>query len=89
MTAAGIGELFPVHVDGLVAGDPAVLVEVANRLAARPGRCVVVANDAAGVTAGRGGGFALVIGLVIGEDRAGEPRRTAWLRRRHGSGRPA
>jgi len=71
LTAAGIGELFPVHVDGLVAGDPSVLVEVANRLAARPGRCVVVVNDAAGVTAGRAGGFALVIGLVFGEDRAG------------------
>jgi trehalose 6-phosphate phosphatase len=48
------------------------LVEAANRLAARPGRCVVVANDAAGVQAGRDGGFALVIGLVTGEDRAGD-----------------
>ena len=40
----------------------ATLGEAANRLAARPGRSVVVANDAAGVQAGRDGGFALVIG---------------------------
>jgi trehalose 6-phosphate phosphatase len=66
LTAAGIADLFSVQVDG-----PAMLVEAANRLAARPGRCVVVASDAAGVTAGRDGGFALVIGLVIGEDRTG------------------
>jgi trehalose 6-phosphate phosphatase len=44
------------------------LSEAANRLAARPGRCVVVASDAAGVQAGRDGGFALVIGV----DRAGD-----------------
>jgi trehalose 6-phosphate phosphatase len=63
LTAAGIGDLFAVHVDGLL--------EASNRLGARPGRCVVVANDAAGVTAGRDGGFALVIGLVTGQDRTG------------------
>jgi trehalose 6-phosphate phosphatase len=44
------------------------LSAAANRLAARPGRSVVVANDAAGVQAGRDGGFALVIGV----DRAGD-----------------
>jgi len=59
LTAAGIGDLFAVHVDGLLAAS--------DRLGARPGRCVVVANDAAGVTAGRDGGFALVIGV----DRTG------------------
>jgi trehalose 6-phosphate phosphatase len=50
-------------------GNPktAVLVEAANRLGARPGRCVVVAEAGAGVTAGRDGGFALVVGV----DRAG------------------
>jgi trehalose 6-phosphate phosphatase len=48
------------------------LSEAADRLAVRPGRCVVVANDAAGVQAGRDGGFALVIGLVSGQDRAGD-----------------
>ncbi len=53
------------------------LSAAANRLAARPGRSVVVANDAAGVRAGRDGGFALVIGLVTGQDRAGD-RDTLW-----------
>jgi trehalose 6-phosphate phosphatase len=52
-------------------GDPGglrdTLSAAANRLAARPGRSVVVANDAAGVQAGRDGGFALVIGV----DRTG------------------
>jgi trehalose 6-phosphate phosphatase len=59
LDAAGIGDLVDVHV-----GSP---VEAAGWLGARPGRCVVVANDAAGVTAGRDGGFALVIGV----DRSG------------------
>lgn len=55
LDATGIDDLVDVHVGGPV--------EVAGRLGARPGRCVVVANDAAGVTAGRDGGFALVIGV--------------------------
>ncbi|MFZ1177692.1 MAG: trehalose-phosphatase, partial [Mycobacterium sp.] len=55
VTAAGIDDLFAVQVDGLV--------EAANRLAVRPGRCVVVADDAAVIEAGRAGGFALVIGV--------------------------
>ena len=59
LDAAGIGDLVDVH-----RGGP---VETAARLGVRPGRCVVVANDAAGVTAGRDGGFALVIGV----DRTG------------------
>jgi trehalose 6-phosphate phosphatase len=59
LDAAGIGELIDVFVGG-----PA---EAAGRLGARPGRCVVVANDVAAVTAGRDGGFALVVGL----DRTG------------------
>jgi trehalose 6-phosphate phosphatase len=46
---------------------PAGPLEAANRLRVRPGRCAVVADDAAGVEAGRTGGFALVIGV----DRAG------------------
>ena len=39
------------------------LVEAADRLSVRPGRCAVVAADAAGVTAARDAGFALVIGM--------------------------
>jgi trehalose 6-phosphate phosphatase len=71
LAAAGFGDLFPVRVDGLVADElglpekpePALLLEAANRLLARPGRCVVVEDTEAGVTAGREGGFALVIGV--------------------------
>ncbi len=55
LTAAGIGDLFTVQVEGLI--------EAANRLAVRPGRCVIVANDAAAIEAGRAGGYALVIGV--------------------------
>ena len=65
LTAAGIGDLFSVRVDGPVTAT--TLVELADRLAARPGRCVVVATDAGGVAAGRDGGFALVVGV----DRTG------------------
>jgi trehalose 6-phosphate phosphatase len=39
------------------------LIEAADRVSARPGRCAVVAADAAGVTAARDAGFALVIGI--------------------------
>jgi len=42
------------------ATDPAA---AADRLGARPGRCAVIALDAAGVTAARASGFALVIGV--------------------------
>jgi trehalose 6-phosphate phosphatase len=65
LATARIGELFPVCVDGMVT--EAALVEAADRLGARPGRCAVVANDAAAVTAARDTGFALVIGV----DRTG------------------
>jgi trehalose 6-phosphate phosphatase len=44
-----------------------VLIDAADRLSVRPGRGVVVASDAAGVTAARDSGFALVIGV----DRTG------------------
>jgi trehalose 6-phosphate phosphatase len=51
---AGVG------VDG---SDSSGLVEAANRLAVRPGRCAVVTSTEDGVTAARAGGFALVIGV--------------------------
>jgi beta-phosphoglucomutase-like phosphatase (HAD superfamily) len=61
--------LFDVRVDGVLAEelglagkpDPAMLVEAASRLTVRPDRCVVIEDAEAGVTAGRDGGFALVI----------------------------
>jgi trehalose 6-phosphate phosphatase len=43
--------------------DATALVESANRLAVRPGRCAVVASTEAGVTAARAGGFALVVAI--------------------------
>jgi trehalose 6-phosphate phosphatase len=39
------------------------LVESADRLAVRPGRCAVVTSTEAGVTAARAGGFALVVAI--------------------------
>ena len=76
LESAGIAGLFEVRIDGVVADelglpgkpDPAMLLEAANRLGCRPGRAVVVEDSEAGVTAGRAGGF----GLVIGVDRTGE-----------------
>jgi alpha,alpha-trehalase len=76
LAAGGIGDLFPVQVDGLEAArlglpgkpDPAMFVEAARRLGAVPTDAVVVEDAIAGVAAGRAGHF----GLVIGVDRAGQ-----------------
>ncbi|MVU78314.1 trehalose-phosphatase [Nocardia sp. ET3-3] len=81
LRAAGIGDLFAVRVDGIVAEelglagkpDPAMLLEAARRLGAQPERTVVVEDAEAGVAAGRAGGF----GLVIGVDRGGHGDRLA------------
>jgi alpha,alpha-trehalase len=75
--AAGIGTLFPVQVDGVVARekglagkpDPAVFIEAARQLGAVPERAIVVEDALAGVEAGRRGGFAHTIGV----DRTGYP----------------
>jgi alpha,alpha-trehalase len=75
LEAAGIDDLFPLRVDGIVAAelglpgkpDPAVALETARRLHVRPDRCVLVEDAEAGVAAGRNGGF----GFVIGIDRTG------------------
>lgn len=77
LEAAGLSDLFAVRVDGVVARelglagkpDPAMLREAARRLGAEPTTSVVVEDAAAGVEAGRRGGFALVIGV----DRTHEP----------------
>lgn len=75
LQAAGLGDLFAVRVDGVVAEelglpgkpDPATLLEAAHRLGVPPPRTVVVEDALSGVEAGRRGGF----GFVIGVDRAG------------------
>ncbi|HEX6231033.1 MAG TPA: trehalose-phosphatase [Actinomycetota bacterium] len=75
LEAAGVGDLFPVRVDGVVAEelglrgkpDPAVFVEAARRLGVHPSRTAVVEDALSGVEAGKRGGFALVIGV----DRTG------------------
>jgi alpha,alpha-trehalase len=77
LAAAGVENLFDVRVDGVVMEglclpgkpDPAIFREAARRLDVRPDRAVVVEDALAGVTAGRRGGF----GLVIGVDRTGHP----------------
>lgn len=77
LRAAGIGTLFPVQVDGLVARrlallgkpDPAVFLEATRQLGSVPERAIVVEDALAGVEAGRRGGFAHVIGV----DRTGYP----------------
>ncbi len=75
LDAAGIGDLFPVRVDGIelerlgLPGKPApaMFLEAARRLGTAPERAVVVEDATAGVQAGRAGHF----GLVIGIDRTG------------------
>jgi trehalose-phosphatase len=79
LAAAGLADLFPVRVDGVVAAelglpgkpDPAMLLEAVRRLGAGPDRCAVVEDAEAGVAAGRRGGFEFVIGV----DRHGDPGR--------------
>ena len=66
-----IDDLFVLSVAGPVSA--MALAELAGRLRVQPGRCVVVATDAADVTAARESGFALVIAV----DRA--RRRDALL----------
>jgi beta-phosphoglucomutase family hydrolase len=77
LEAAGIGDLFEVRVDGVVAAQkklpgkprPDTFLEAARLLGVEPVRAVVVEDALAGVKAGVNGSF----GLVIGVDREGEP----------------
>jgi len=76
LESAGIGELFPIRVDGVETArlglpgkpSPAVFLEAVRQLGATPARSVVVEDALAGVEAGRAGGF----GLVVGVDRVGQ-----------------
>ena len=77
LEAAGLGNLFDAEVDGIVAhelklaGKPApdTFVEAARRLEVSPDKAAVIEDAAAGVKAGKAGGF----GLVIGISRNGQP----------------
>lgn len=82
LDAAGLGELFPVRVDGVdahelgLAGkpDPALFLEAADRLGVDPDRAAVVEDALSGVEAGRRGRFRLVVG-VDRADQAAELRQ--------------
>lgn len=75
LEAAGIKDRFDAIVDGTDLAeldlpgkpDPALFLEAARRVGVDPDRAVVVEDATAGVRAGRGGGF----GLVVGVDRDG------------------
>ena len=81
LRAAGMLDLFEVRVDGNDAaaigfpGKPApdVFLEAARRLGVDPGSACVVEDAISGVTAGRAGGF----GLVVGLDRTRNPEPLA------------
>jgi HAD superfamily hydrolase (TIGR01509 family) len=69
LAAAGIEELFEERIDGVVAEREHLAGNPAGRaLGVSPARCAVFEDALAGVEAGRGGGFAYVVGV----DRAGQ-----------------
>jgi len=76
LAAAGAADLFEARVDGLDARaldlpgkpDPALFLEAARRLGIAASDAAVVEDALAGVEAGRGGAF----GLVVGVDRGGQ-----------------
>ncbi|CAM3632503.1 HAD-IA family hydrolase [Smaragdicoccus niigatensis] len=83
LDAAGLGSLFPVRVDGVVAREqglaskpaPDMLLETARRLGIGPRRIAVIEDSLAGIEAARAGGF----GLAIGIDRTGSATLDADL----------
>ncbi len=78
LAAAGMGERFPVIVDGEtaaaegIAGKPApdMFLRAAELLGVAPDRCVVVEDAVAGVQAGAAANFAFVLGVDRGGNRA-------------------
>ena len=76
LESAGLAELFPVRIDGIVAaqrhlaGKPApdMFLAGAEALGLEPGQTAVFEDALAGVEAGRAGGF----GFVVGVDRGGQ-----------------
>jgi trehalose 6-phosphate phosphatase len=84
---AGLSSLFDVVVDGNTAErrqlhgkpDPDVFLEAVRMLGVEPARAAVVEDTAAGVEAGRRGGFACVIGVNRGANREALERAGADL----------
>ncbi|WP_431235848.1 trehalose-phosphatase [Mycolicibacterium psychrotolerans] len=78
LRTTGLGDLFAVHAAGTVATsrddtgptDPAALLDLAQRLGARPERCVVLDGACATIEAARAGGFALIVGITPSGDGA-------------------
>jgi beta-phosphoglucomutase family hydrolase len=85
LRAAGLDHLIDVRVDGRDADklglpgkpDPALFLEAARRLGARPSRAILFEDALAGVEAGRRGDF----GRVVGVDRGRQPEAL----RQHGA----
>lgn len=75
LSAAGLLDLFAVQVDGIVADelglpgkpDPAVFIEAASQVGAKPEHSAIVEDAQSGVAAGRAGGFRVVIGVDRGD----------------------
>jgi trehalose 6-phosphate phosphatase len=84
---AGLSSLFDVVVDGNTAEerrlrgkpDPDIFLEAARMLGVAPARAAVVEDAAAGVEAGRRGGFACVVGVNRGANREALERAGADL----------
>lgn len=77
LEAAGMGDRFPVVVDGVTAVDeslagkpnPAMFLHAAQRLGVPAARCIVVEDATSGVAAGAAGGFGFVLGIDRGGNR--------------------
>jgi beta-phosphoglucomutase family hydrolase len=77
LTAAGVDGMFDAVVDGTEAArlglagkpDPAMFIEAARVLGVNQARAAIVEDAAAGVAAGRAGGFGLVVGVNRGGHR--------------------
>ena len=69
---AGLLDLFETRIDGVVSAriglkgkpEPDIFVEAARNLGAEPSKTIVVEDAVSGVSAGRNGGFGLVLGLA-------------------------
>ena len=94
LEAADLEEYFEVVVDGVVAAEeeiegkpaPDTYLAAAERLGVEPARAVVIEDAIAGVEAGRGGAFGLVVG--VNRENGGDPearRRNAEALSEHGA----